>query len=123
MSPGPTDTPILGKMALDKDAIAQMKEQMKGMVPVKRWGTTEEIAKAVLFLAFDATFTTGAELPVDGGDATVRAVHATGVLARRFSPEQTRGLGPLPSRLRATRSPSMTDTANNLVPKRGKLWR
>jgi NAD(P)-dependent dehydrogenase (short-subunit alcohol dehydrogenase family) len=25
------------------------------------------IAKAVLFLAFDATFTTGAELPVDGG--------------------------------------------------------
>ena len=30
-------------------------------------GTSEEIAKAVLFLAFDATFTTGAELPVDGG--------------------------------------------------------
>jgi NAD(P)-dependent dehydrogenase (short-subunit alcohol dehydrogenase family) len=25
------------------------------------------IAKGVLFLAFDATFTTGAELPVDGG--------------------------------------------------------
>ena len=32
-----------------------------------RWGTSEEIAKAVLSLAFDATFTTGAELPVDGG--------------------------------------------------------
>ena len=44
-----------------------MKEQMKGMVPMKRWGTSEEIAKAVLFFAFDATFTTGAELPVDGG--------------------------------------------------------
>lgn len=34
---------------------------------MKRWGTSEEIAKAVLPLAFDATFTTGAELPVDGG--------------------------------------------------------
>ena len=31
------------------------------------WGTSDGIAKAVLFLAFDATFTTGAELPVDGG--------------------------------------------------------
>ncbi len=40
---------------------------MTGMVPMKRFGTSDEIAKAVLFLAFDATFTTGAELPVDGG--------------------------------------------------------
>ena len=63
VSPGPTETPILSKMSLDKDAIAQIKEQMKGMVPMKRWGTSEEIAKAVLFFAFDATFTTGAELP------------------------------------------------------------
>jgi len=34
---------------------------------MKRWGTSEEIAKAVLFLAFDPTFTTGTELPVDEG--------------------------------------------------------
>ena len=40
---------------------------MKGMVTMKRWGKSEEIAKAVLFLAFDATYTTGHELPVDGG--------------------------------------------------------
>jgi NAD(P)-dependent dehydrogenase (short-subunit alcohol dehydrogenase family) len=45
----------------------RLREQMSGMVPMKRWGTAEEIAKAVLFLAFDATFTTGAELPVNGG--------------------------------------------------------
>lgn len=65
VSPGPTDTPIIEKSF--PGMAAQIKEQMKGMVPMKRWGTSEEIAKAVLFLAFDATFTTGAELPVDGG--------------------------------------------------------
>ncbi len=67
VTPGPIDTPILGKMFPDKEAAAQLREKMIGMVPMKRWGTSEEIAKAVLFLAFDATFTTGAELPVDGG--------------------------------------------------------
>ncbi len=67
LTPGPIDTPILGKMFPDKDAAAQLREKMIGMVPMKRWGTSDEIAKAVLFLAFDATFTTGAELPVDGG--------------------------------------------------------
>jgi NAD(P)-dependent dehydrogenase (short-subunit alcohol dehydrogenase family) len=67
VTPGPIDTPILGKMFPDKDAAAQLREKMTGMVPMKRWGTSEEIAKAVLFLAFDATFTTGAELAVDGG--------------------------------------------------------
>ena len=67
VTPGPIDTPILGKMFPDKDAAAQLKDKMTGMVPMKRWGTSDEIAKAVLFLAFDATFTTGAELPVDGG--------------------------------------------------------
>lgn len=66
VSPGPIDTPIIGK-AFPGDAAAQIREKMIGMVPMKRWGTSEEIVKAVLFLAFDATFTTGAELPVDGG--------------------------------------------------------
>lgn len=67
VSPGPIDTPIIGKMVSDKDAAAQLREKMAAMTPMKRFGTSEEIAKAVLFLAFDATFTTGAELPVDGG--------------------------------------------------------
>ena len=66
VTPGPIDTPIVEK-AFPPDAVAQIREKMTGMVPMKRWGTSEEIAKAVLFLAFDATFTTGAELPVDGG--------------------------------------------------------
>jgi NAD(P)-dependent dehydrogenase (short-subunit alcohol dehydrogenase family) len=67
VTPGPIDTPILGKVFTNKDEAAQMREKIIGMIPMKRWGKSEEIAKAVLFLAFDATFTTGAELPVDGG--------------------------------------------------------
>ncbi len=38
VSPGPTDTPIFGKMSLDKDAVAQIKEKMKGMVPDEALG-------------------------------------------------------------------------------------
>ena len=68
VTPGPIDTGILEKAFPDKDAAAQMKGHIASvMVPMKRFGTSEEIAKAVLFLAFDATFTTGAEFPVDGG--------------------------------------------------------
>jgi NAD(P)-dependent dehydrogenase (short-subunit alcohol dehydrogenase family) len=67
VTPGPIDTGILDKAFPDKDAAAKMKGYASGMVPMKRFGTSAEIAKAVLFLAFDATFTTGAELPVDGG--------------------------------------------------------
>jgi NAD(P)-dependent dehydrogenase (short-subunit alcohol dehydrogenase family) len=67
VTPGPIDTGILEKAFPDKDAAAQIRGHASGMVPMKRFGKSEEIAKAVLFLAFDATFTTGAELPVDGG--------------------------------------------------------
>jgi NAD(P)-dependent dehydrogenase (short-subunit alcohol dehydrogenase family) len=34
---------------------------------MRRFGRPEEVAAAVAFLGFDATFTTGAELAVDGG--------------------------------------------------------
>ena len=67
VSPGPIDTPILDKVFPDKNMAAQVREKFGDMIPMKRFGTSEEIAKAVLFLAFDATFTTGLEIPVDGG--------------------------------------------------------
>ena len=67
VSPGPIDTPILDKVFPDKNVAAQVREKTIGIIPMRRFGMSEEIAKAVLFLAFEATFTTGAELPVDGG--------------------------------------------------------
>jgi NAD(P)-dependent dehydrogenase (short-subunit alcohol dehydrogenase family) len=67
VSPGPTETPIIGKTFPDKATADHLMTQMREAVPMKRFGKAEEVAKAVLFLAFDATFTTGFELPVDGG--------------------------------------------------------
>jgi NAD(P)-dependent dehydrogenase (short-subunit alcohol dehydrogenase family) len=67
VSPGPTETPIIGKAFPDKATADYLTAQMREANPMKRFGTSEEVAKAVLFLAFDATFTTGLELPVDGG--------------------------------------------------------
>ncbi len=67
VTPGPIDTPVLKKAFPAEEARNQILGHVLGMIPMKRFGTSEEIAKAVLFLAFDATFTTGAEIPVDGG--------------------------------------------------------
>jgi NAD(P)-dependent dehydrogenase (short-subunit alcohol dehydrogenase family) len=66
VSPGPVDTPIFDKAA-PKDLADEIKRQLRENNPMKRFGLPEEVAKAVLFLAFEATYTTGAELAVDGG--------------------------------------------------------
>lgn len=66
ISPGPIDTGILEK-SMPKEAAEQTRAQMAAENPMLRFGDSAEIAKAVAFLAFDATFTTGAEFPVDGG--------------------------------------------------------
>ena len=67
ISPGPILTPILDKNGFtpaQKDAFV---EGAKTRIPLGRTGTAEEVAAAALYLAADATFTTGAELFVDGG--------------------------------------------------------
>ncbi|CAL9667236.1 SDR family oxidoreductase [Streptomyces sp. ICN988] len=66
VSPGPIDSGILEK-SMPREAAEQTKAQMAADNPMLRMGAPLEVARAVVFLAFDATYTTGAELAVDGG--------------------------------------------------------
>jgi len=66
VSPGPIVTPLLDKGLSPQEKVAFI-EGAKTRVPLARTGTPEEVAAAALYLAADATFTTGAELFVDGG--------------------------------------------------------
>ena len=67
VSPGYTDTPTMGVTGVPEPVLARFKAIGDEITPLKRHATAEEVAAAVLFLAFEATFTTGADLPVDGG--------------------------------------------------------
>ena len=72
LSPGPIDTPILGKAGLTKEQVDGWLEQIKAAVPLGRIGRSDEIAKVALFLASDdSSYITGIELTVDGGMAQV----------------------------------------------------
>lgn len=67
VAPGFIDTPTLGIADASPEERAAIEKAGDEITPMKRHGTAEEVARAVLFLAFEATFTTGAEIPVDGG--------------------------------------------------------
>jgi NAD(P)-dependent dehydrogenase (short-subunit alcohol dehydrogenase family) len=66
--PGIVDTPMVSSMLRNETAI--MQEMMRD-VPIKRLGTAEEIANAVIWLCSSrAGFVTGQALAVDGGYTT-----------------------------------------------------
>ena len=72
VSPGPIETPGVDGLAKTPEDLAQIKANLASAVPMGRMGTSDEIAKAVSFLASDdASFITGIELFVDGGMAQV----------------------------------------------------
>lgn len=73
VAPGFIDTPTLGVAGISAEERATMRKVGDEVTPMKRHGTADEVARAALFLAFEATFTTGAELPVDGGLAYLDA--------------------------------------------------
>jgi NAD(P)-dependent dehydrogenase (short-subunit alcohol dehydrogenase family) len=66
ISPGPIDTGILEKL-MTEAAAEQFTAQVLADNPMQRFGTLDEFAGAAAFLAFEATYTTGAEFTVDGG--------------------------------------------------------
>ena len=72
VSPGSTDTPGLSDLLASSETGEQRKKMISTMVPLGRFGTSDEIAKAVVFLASDdSSYITGIELFVDGGIAQV----------------------------------------------------
>ena len=67
VTPGPIATPLTREATSQPEVSAYVEQQL---VPMHRWGRAEEVAQAILFLSSDASsFTTGAEITVDGGMA------------------------------------------------------
>jgi NAD(P)-dependent dehydrogenase (short-subunit alcohol dehydrogenase family) len=67
VSPGPIETPIFDRAA-NPEQVAAIKAAMIARNPMKRFGTTDEVTAAVLFLASDAaSYITGVDLLIDGG--------------------------------------------------------
>jgi 3-oxoacyl-[acyl-carrier protein] reductase len=63
VAPGPVDTPMTKVLHSD-----QFRDEYTRAIPMKRYGTTSEIAAAVCYLASeDAAYVNGIVLPVDGG--------------------------------------------------------
>lgn len=68
VSPGPVQTPLYDKLGIPDAYRAQVNQDIVASIPAGRFGTAEEIAKAVIYLASDESrWTVGSELIVDGG--------------------------------------------------------
>jgi NAD(P)-dependent dehydrogenase (short-subunit alcohol dehydrogenase family) len=67
VAPGPTETPMLQRLATSLTGAADM-QAFYAAVPLKRGGTPKEIADAIVFLASErASFITGQIINVNGG--------------------------------------------------------
>ncbi len=65
---GPVTTPMYDRLGMTATQTQEMAETIASEVPMRRFGTPGEIAKAIAFLAGpDAAYITAEELTVDGG--------------------------------------------------------
>ncbi|MEO5668619.1 MAG: glucose 1-dehydrogenase [Bdellovibrionota bacterium] len=68
LSPGPIETPIFSRGDVSPQQVQAMKDSLVATTPMKRLGTSEEMAKVALFLASsDSSYITGIDLKADGG--------------------------------------------------------
>ncbi|MBB3825371.1 SDR family oxidoreductase [Xanthomonas arboricola] len=68
VSPGPVETPLYDKLGIPDAYRAQVNQDIAASIPMGRFGTPDEVAKAVLYLASDESrWTVGTEIVVDGG--------------------------------------------------------
>lgn len=72
INPGLIVTDFHKRLGMNDEDYQSFLERSKATHPLGRVGTVEETARAIAFLASDqATFITGAQLPVDGGKAAM----------------------------------------------------
>jgi NAD(P)-dependent dehydrogenase (short-subunit alcohol dehydrogenase family) len=68
VSPGPVSTPIYGRLGLPAEQLTEVAASIQAQIPLKRFGTPDEIASAVLYLASaESAYIVGTELVADGG--------------------------------------------------------
>lgn len=69
VSPGPTKTEIMTKAGLDEKTLEGLDAWLTDLIPLKKMGTAEDVAKAVVYLSDNnvASFMTGTEILIDGG--------------------------------------------------------
>lgn len=91
IAPGNIPTPFLASSAANMDAeaveryTAAIRETMRADRPLKREGTPEDVAEAILYFAGDRSrYVTGTVLPVDGGTVAGK------VIRRRSDPRDDR---------------------------------
>jgi NAD(P)-dependent dehydrogenase (short-subunit alcohol dehydrogenase family) len=83
IAPGNIPTPLLKTSAVDMDPAeleryeAGIRETMRADRPLKREGTTDDIAEAALYYASDRSrYVTGTVLPVDGGTVAGKVIRS-----------------------------------------------
>ena len=63
VAPGPVDTPMTRELHT-----AKFREEYSSAIPMRRYGTTSEVASAVMYLVSEeASYVSGIVMPVDGG--------------------------------------------------------
>ncbi|HEY4180322.1 MAG TPA: SDR family oxidoreductase [Kofleriaceae bacterium] len=68
VSPGPIETPLYGKLGLSPEVVQGFAKDLSGKIALGRFGTSEEVARAAMFLLTDdSSFMTGEEIVLDGG--------------------------------------------------------
>ena len=72
ISPGPITSALLTRDGITQEKLQETKDWIQSKVPIKRFGTPEEIAAAVLYLTSpESAFVVGTELIIDGGMSTL----------------------------------------------------